>query len=179
MNRLEWPDKPVAESAAGQTEFTLRVAVCAWRNFRMLFSCAVLLGVPQTSPAWMCRPTLTISTNAATGAVSTNLCVGIHQLQAKSNLPNKPPGLKAQLYCFGLDVKDYAFYAVPYVIKNDRQTVICSSACLLAVLCVRQRSFRRSRRQQVLSSTPSMQTMQSAAPEAPTVTTDMRRPQLI
>lgn len=148
-------------------------------NLRILFGCAVLLGVPQTSPAWAPRPTLTLSTNAATGAVSTKFGVGLRQSQLKTNRASQPPDLRMRLYCFGLEVKDDAFYAVPYVIKNDPQTVIDSCACLLAVLCITQRSFRRSRGRYVLSLTPVRRIIQSAAPEAPTAAISLHKAQLI
>jgi hypothetical protein len=138
-------------------------------HLRTLMACAALLGVPHTSPALAPRLAMTISTNAATGAVTTNLSIDMRQLQPGNERANTPSGFKVWLYGFRLDVEDCALYAVPYVIKNDRQTVVGSGGCLLAVLGITLRAFRKSRRQQVLSSKPSLQTVQSAA-ESPPVT---------
>ena len=109
------------------------------RRTLVLIPCVVLLGGVQTSRAMMPAPV--ISTNIITGEVTTNFFVAPPGSQA-----NQPRGLRAKLYLFWWDLKDYAYYGVPYVVRNDPPAVVVSGLGLLALGCVTFRSFRRSRK---------------------------------
>src|SRR5262245_55554895 len=117
----------------------LTAALCA------IFFCAV-----QASQALV--PRVVISTNIVTGEVSTNFSLCTAGSEAPRWQTTKASGPRAWLFALRWELQDDAQYGVPYLVRNDRPTLIISGALLLALVWIVLRSFRCRRAVQVARS---------------------------